>query len=141
MYLAQTLNRGVFVLKKGFTGVMAAVCLLILTLLPAGAFAESVTFEYGEGKSEGHLLWDGDQLILDVSSGDNMPEAITFDLKGNSGSTVTIRLKDDVKFSNISVLNEKGSFNYPATIQFVSEDAQSHRVQVTNLFGVGVNND
>lgn len=29
----------------------AAVCLLILTLLPAGAFAESVTFDYGMDKS------------------------------------------------------------------------------------------
>ena len=53
-----------FVLKKRFTGVAAAVCLLILTLLPAGAFAESVTFDYGMDKSynNGRLLWDGDKL-------------------------------------------------------------------------------
>ena len=46
----------------------AAVCLLILTLLPAGAFAESVTFDYGMDKSynNGRLLWDGDKLLLDV---------------------------------------------------------------------------
>ena len=45
--------------------------LLCLLLLPAGAFAESVTFDYGRDKSynNGQLLWDGDKLILDVYPG------------------------------------------------------------------------
>lgn len=127
-------------MKKGFTGVMAAVCLLILTLLPAGAFAESVTFEYGKDNSYGQLSWDGDQLILDVFSGDNMPDEIFFDLKGNSDSTVIIRLKADVKFSDIYVQNQSGHSN-PATIRFVSGDAEPYQVQVANLHGTGANND
>lgn len=115
-----------------------AVCLLILTLLPAGAFAENtVTFEYGNKNEEvDHLSWDETNLILNVSSGDNMPDKIIFDLKGNSGKTVTVRLMGDVEFPCIEVKNP-----YSANIHFVSGDGHPHQVQVNHLDGTGSDND
>lgn len=132
-----------FVLKKRFTGVAAAVCLLILTLLPAGAFAESVTFDYGMDKSynNGQLLWDGDKLILDVYPG-GMPDEIIFDLTGHADVTVTIRLMGDVAFPEVKVQNQSSSYyNYSADLRFASGDGQPHQVQVRKLFGTGADDD
>lgn len=126
-----------FVLKKRFTGVAAAVCLLILTLLPAGAFAESVTFDYDMDKSynNGRLLWDGDKLLLDVYPGE-MPDEIIFDLTGHAAVTVTIRLMGDVAFSEMKVQNQSSSYyNYSADLRFASGDGQLHQVQVRKLYG------
>ena len=135
-------RKGGLLLKNVFASGAVALCLLILLLLPAGAFAKtSVTFEYGNKNEEvDHLSWDETNLILNVSPGE-MPDEIIFDLKGIADKTVTISLKADVKFSDISVKNQNGYTHYPATIKFVSGDAQSHQVQVTNLYGVGANND
>lgn len=93
-----------------FASGAVALCLLIVLLLPAGAFAESVTFDYGVDKSynNGQLLWDGDKLILDVYPG-GMSDEIIFDLKGNSGKTVTVRLIGDVAFPYIKVQNQSAS--------------------------------
>ena len=132
-----------FVLKKRFTGVAAAVCLLILTLLPAGAFAESVTFDYGMDKSynNGRLLWDGDKLLLDVYPGE-MPDEIIFDLTGHAAVTVTIRLMGDVQFPEMKVQNQSSSYyNYSADLRFASGDGQPHQVQVRKLFGTGADDD
>lgn len=132
-----------FVLKKRFTGVAAAVCLLILTLLPAGAFAESVTFDYGMDKSynNGRLLWDGDKLLLDVYPGE-MPDEIIFDLTGHAAVTVTIRLMGDVAFPEMKVQNQNSSYyNYSADLRFASGDGQPHQVQVRKLFGTGADDD
>ena len=132
-----------FVLKKRFTGVAAAVCLLILTLLPAGAFAESVTFDYGMDKSynNGRLLWDGDKLLLDVYPGE-MPDEIIFDLTGHAAVTVTIRLMGDVAFPEMKVQNQSSSYyNYSADLRFASGDGQPHQVQVRKLYGTGCDND
>lgn len=132
-----------FVLKKRFTGVAAAVCLLILTLLPAGAFAESVTFDYGMDKSynNGRLLWDGDKLLLDVYPGE-MPDEIIFDLTGHAAVTVTIRLMGDVAFPEMKVQNQNSSYyNYSADLRFASGDGQPHQVQVRKLFGIGADDD
>ncbi len=121
----------------------AAVCLLILTLLPAGAFAESVTFDYGMDKSynNGRLLWDGDKLLLDVYPGE-MPDEIIFDLTGHAAVTVTIRLMGDVAFSEMKVQNQRSSYyNYSADLRFASGDGQPHQVQVRKLFGTGADDD
>lgn len=121
----------------------AAVCLLILTLLPAGAFAESVTFDYGMDKSynNGRLLWDGDKLLLDVYPGE-MPDEIIFDLTGHADVTVTIRLMGDVAFPEVKVQNQSSSYyNYSANICFASGDGQPHQVHVRELFGTGADND
>lgn len=120
-----------------------ALCLLILLLLPAGAFAESVTFDYGIDKSynNGQLLWDGDKLILEVYPG-GMPDEIIFDLTGHADVTVTIRLMGDVAFPEVKVQNQSSSYyNYSADIHFVSGDDQPHQVRVRELYGVGVNDD
>lgn len=121
----------------------AAVCLLILTLLPAGAFAESVTFDYGMDKSynNGRLLWDGDKLLLDVYPGE-MPDEIIFDLTGHAAVTVTIRLMGDVAFPEMKVQNQNSSYyNYSADLRFASGDGQPHQVQVRKLFGIGADDD
>lgn len=115
----------------------AAVCLLILTLLPAGAFAESVTFDYDMDKSynNGRLLWDGDKLLLDVYPGE-MPDEIIFDLTGHAAVTVTIRLMGDVAFPEMKVQNQSSSYyNYSADLRFASGDGQPHQVQVRKLYG------
>ena len=120
-----------------------ALCLLILLLLPAGAFAESVTFDYGIDKTynDGQLLWDGDKLILEVYPGE-MPDEIIFDLKGNSNKTVTLRLMGDVAFPYIKVQNQSASYyNYSANICFASGDGQPYQVQVRKLFGTGADDD
>ena len=92
-----------------FASGAVALCLLILLLLPAGAFAESVTFDYDvDNKDDEQLKWDGNQLILDVYPG-RMPDKIIFDLKGNSGKTVTVRLMGDVEFPYIKVQNQSAS--------------------------------
>lgn len=119
-----------------FASGAVALCLLIVLLLPAGAFAESVTFDYDvDNKDDEQLKWDGNQLILDVYPG-GMPDEIIFDLKGNSGKTVTVRLMGDVAFPYIKVKN-----NYSANIRFASGDGQPHQVQVRELFGTGVDDD
>ena len=120
-----------------------ALCLLILLLLPAGAFAESVTFDYGIDKTynDGQLLWDGDKLILEFYPGE-MPDEIIFDLKGNSNKTVTLRLMGDVAFPYIKVQNQSASYyNYSANICFASGDGQPYQVQVRKLFGTGADDD
>lgn len=126
-----------------FASGAVALCLLIVLLLPAGAFAESVTFDYGIDKTynDGQLLWDGDKLILEVYPG-GMPDEIIFDLKGNSNKTVTLRLMGDVAFPYIKVQNQSASYyNYSANICFASGDGQPHQVQVRKLFGTGADDD
>lgn len=105
-------------------------CLLIVLLLPAGAFAESVTFDYGIDKTynDGQLLWDGDKLILEVYPGE-MPDEIIFDLTGHAAVTVTIRLMGDVAFPEMKVQNQSSSYynyNYSADLRFASGDGQPH---------------
>lgn len=120
-----------------------ALCLLILLLLPAGAFAESVTFDYGMDKSynNGQLLWDRAKLILDVYPGE-MPDEIIFDLTGHADVTVTIRLMGDVAFPEMKVQNQSSSYyNYSADLRFASGDGQPHQVQVRKLYGTGCDND
>lgn len=129
-------------MKKVLASGVIAVCLLILTSLPAEA-ASPVTFEYGEqvGYNNGQILWDGNKLILDVYPGE-MPDGITFDLKGNTDKTITVRLMGDVQFPKIILQNrDSSSYSYFASIQFTSGDEQPHQVQVCELYGTGCDND
>lgn len=91
--------------------------------------------DYGNGE----LLWDGDRLVLDVYSSD-MTE-IHFDLKGNNGETVTVRLMDDAQISKIALENNNGGYNYYANIHFISGDGQPHQVKLGELMGTGCDHD
>lgn len=130
-------------MKKVYTGGMAIVFMLILILLPAKVLAADTTFNYGVDSSNPNLSWDGDTLTLNVS-GDvsNVSDAITFDLEGKSGVTVTICLNGDVSFSKITLNNQSANgYSYTANIRFISGDGQLHTVQVDELYGTGCDGD
>lgn len=128
-------------MKKVYTGGMAIVFMLILILLPAKVLAADTTFEYGvDDTTNPNLSWDGDNLTLDVSG--DVSDAITFDLEGKSGVTVTICLNGDVSFSKITLKNQSAKgYSYPANIRFISGDGQPYTVQVDELYGTGCDGD